>query len=226
MDRLLKKLLLWSCGTILGGHEIRSVGAFFSAHNIDCTIIDDREIASAQFLDFYRDGSFDAIWINAHGEYDSRKPHQAHIKLSEDGRQRVSVAEMLQYTIPDHNRRLLFLNICLGGATYNTGSPACLGMGAMLANKNQAVISHIAEVGSFVAPLFGTLMAIGLQQTDSFFSAFRFAIRRLPRDHDTVLDLIRSKAPECNEIVERLSSSSPGVDQDDIRTWGTPVFFE
>jgi hypothetical protein len=225
-DRPLKKLLLWSCGTILGGHEIRSVGAFFSAHNIDCTVIDDTEISSAEFLGFYRDSLFDAIWVNAHGEYDSHEPHQAYIKLSEDGRQTVSVVEMLQHTIPDQNRRLLLLNICLGGATYNTGSPACLGMGTMLANKNQAVISHIAEVGSFVAPLFGTLMAIGLQQTSSFFTAFRFAIRRLPWDHDTVLDLIRTEAPQCNEIVERLSSSSPGVDQDDIRTWGTPVFFE
>lgn len=225
-DRPLKKLLLWSCGTILGGHEIRSVGAFFSAHNIDCMIIDDTEITSAEFLGFYRDSLFDAIWVNAHGEYDSHEPHQAYIKLSEDGRQTVSVVEMLQHTIPDQNRRLLLLNICLGGATYNTGSPACLGMGTMLANKNQAVISHIAEVGSFVAPLFGTLMAIGLQQTSSFFTAFRFAIRRLPWDHDTVLDLIRNEAPEFNEIVERLSCSSPGVDQDDIRTWGTPVFFE
>ena len=55
--------------------------------------------------------------------------------------------------------------------------PACLGMGAMLAGANQAVIGHISEVGSFVAPLFCALMAVGLQRDRSFFPGVPFRQR-------------------------------------------------
>jgi len=225
-DRVLKKVLLWSCGTILGGAEVRSVQAFLSARGTDCDVVIDKDLSSEEFRAFYSDDTFDAIWVAAHGEYDSRAPHQAHINLSADGKQKVSVAELIECSIPDRGRRLLFLNICLGGSTLITSAPACLGMGAMLTNRNQAVVAHIAEVDTFVAPLFGVLMAIGLNQTEAFFDAFRFAIGVLPFDHASVLDLIQSNAPECSEIHERLSRNSPRVEQDDIRTWGTPVFFE
>ena len=106
----------------------------------------------------------------------------------------MTVSELLEYTAPDLGRRLLFLNICLGGSTVVTAAPACLGMGAMLANRNQAVVAHLTEVGTFAAPLFGVLMAIGLIESDEFFTAFRFAVRELPSDHDHALELIRSKA--------------------------------
>ena len=225
-DRPLKKVLLLSCGTILGAPEVRSVAAFFSAKGTDCVVVADKEISREEFLGFYCDETFDAIWLAGHGEYDSREPHRAHIKLSADGKQIVTVSELLKHTAPDLGRRLLFLNICLGGSTLVTAAPACLGMGAMLANRNQAVVAHLTEVGTFAAPLFGVLMAIGLIESDEFFTAFRFAVRKLPSDHDHALELIRSKAPECGEITERLSRNSPDIEQGDIRTWGTPVFFE
>jgi hypothetical protein len=225
-DRPLRRVFLWSCGTILGGHDVRSVAAYLTARGVECVTHPDTDLTREQFLEVYRDGRFDAIWVNAHGMFDPREPHRAYIKLSVDGQHTVSVADMLQYPVPPGGRRLLLLNICLGGAVLVTASPACLGMGAMLAGAHQAVVGHISEVGSFVAPLFGALMAVGLQRTGAFFPAFRFAIGTLPREHDATLELLRSEAPECGEVIERLSRSAPGVNQDDIRTWGTPVFFE
>jgi hypothetical protein len=225
-DRPVNKVLLWSCGTILGAYEIGSISAFFKAHGIECVARTEENISKKQFLEFYADESFDAIWISAHGEFDSRAPHLACINLSVDGHQKVTVSDLLSCSIPENDRRLLFLNICLGGATSAAVAPACLGLGAMLANESQAVVSHMAEVGTFVAPLFGTLMAIGMLNNPTFFSAFRYAIRHLPMEHQAVLDLIQNEAPQCAGIHQRLKNSSPGVDANDIRTWGTPVFFE
>jgi len=225
-DRPIRRALIWSCGTILGGFEARSVAAFFSARGVDCVSLIEEGLTRKRFIELYADDIFDLLYLTGHGTYDAREPHRACIELSEDKEHRASVADMLRHPVRGEGRRLLLLNICLGGTVLVTAAPARLGMGAMLAGANQAVIGHMAEVSNFVAPLFGVLMALGLQQTGAFFPAFSFALGTLPGDHAATMQMLRDQAPECQEIVDRLSRSRSGVDPDDIRTWGTPVFYE
>ena len=225
-DRPVRRAFLWSCGTILGDIEVAAVANYLQAHGVTCVVQAGAELTREEFLLIYRDPSFDIIWANAHGMFDPREPHLAYMKLSIDGTHIVTVSDMLEHPVSGPGRRLLMLNICLGGSVLVTASPACLGMGAMLSSANQAVVAHLVEVGSFVAPLFGALMAIGLQHTKAFFPAFRYAVAKLPGDHWVTMELLREHAPECEELIERLSSTRPGVEQEDVRTWGTPVFFE
>jgi hypothetical protein len=225
-DRPLRRVLLWSCGTLLGGDEVRTVSAYLTSRGVDCVTLAEEDLTKDHFLDLYRDESFDVIWGNAHGMYDSRSPHKSYVELSADKENLVTVTDLLQHSIPGNRRRLLMLNVCLGGRVFSTSAPAWLGMGAMLASRNQAVISHLTEVSSFVAPLFGALIAVGLIDTGSFFKAFRHAIRELPGKPESTLQKLIESDLQFRELAEKLGRNPQGVVPEDIRTWGTPVFYE
>ena len=78
----------------------------------------------------------------------------------------------------------------------------------------------------FVAPLFGLLHAVGLGRSEGFFPAFQFAVRSLGEERESLFALLREQAPECRELIERLERNPFVIDRADIRTWGTPVFYE
>lgn len=62
---------------------------------------------------------------------------------------------------------------------------------------------------SFVAPLYGTLMAIGLQEAAAFFPEFPYAIGAHTGDLDATLDLLSREEPERVEVIERLNRFQP-----------------
>ncbi len=67
------------------------------------------------------------------------------------------------------------LNFCFGGASQITTAPPRYGIAAILAARNQAVISHLWPVSLLAGPVFGSLMAIGMLSHDSYFEAFASA---------------------------------------------------
>ncbi len=207
-DRPIRRALIWSCGTYYGQHEASWVTELFTARGIECVSLIGEDLTRERFLELYTDDSFDALYLTGHGKYDSREPHQACIELSWGEEHKVTVADMLDYPVGGDGRRLLFLNICLGGTVQVTAAPARLGMGAMLASANQAVIGHLAEVSNIVGPLFGALVGVGLVRTKAFFPSYRFAVAQMPGEHEATLQVLRDEAIENNELIERLGSRS------------------
>jgi hypothetical protein len=225
-DRPICKALIWSCGTYYGQFEATWVTELFTVRGIECVSLISEDLTPERFQELYSDVSFDVLYLTGHGHYDPREPGRACIDLSWDKEHKITVADMLDYPVAGDGRRLLFLNICLGGTVQMTSAPTRLGMGALLANANQAVIAHMAEVSNIVGPLYGALVAVGLVRTNAFFQAYRFAVAQLFGEHVAALQVLRDEAIAENELLERLGSRSPEVDLDDIRTWGTPVFYE
>ena len=225
-DRPIRKALLWSYGTILGGLEARAVAAILEAAGVECVHLTDKELTPDEFLRFYTDGSFDLLWVTAHGMFDPREPQRAHIELSSDKSRPMFLAELVRHPVPGPGRRLLFLNICLGASVVVTEAPPKLGLAAMLASAEQAVVSHLVEVSSFVAPLFGAGTAIPLARGESFFAAFSHALDAVRLERDAAVELVTRAAPQCAEFLDWLKNGTYGVDQDDIRTWGTGAFYE
>src|SRR5262249_23253723 len=154
------------------GHEARAVAAILGAAGVECVLMTSKELTPDEFLRFYADDSFDVIWVSAHGMFDPREPHRAHIEISSDKSRPIHLTDLIRTRVRGPGRRLLFLNICLGASVVVTEAPPKLGLAAMLASAEQAVVSHIVEVPSFVAPLFGVGTAIPLARGESFFSAF------------------------------------------------------
>jgi hypothetical protein len=228
-DRPIRRVLIWTCGTNLGGYEGRAVEAIFRAAGVECEMYVEEDITPEQFLQFYCDERFDVIWTQAHGQFHPNEPHKAYIELSADKTQILTVADLIRHAPPGTDRRLLFLNICLGGAVLGTEAPPRLGLGALIAAANQAVVSHLWEVSSFAAPLFGAMAAIRLARGDGFFPAYCFATRNLRTQRDAALHMLRDHMPNCDstaELIERFERGPFGVDVEDVRTWGSPVFYE
>jgi len=224
-DRPVRKALVWSCGTLLGDREAYAITAYLCDHGVECETHVGEDLTPEEFLCFYTDETFDLVWVNAHGWFDAREPHLAHIKLSADGTRWLTLDELIRHTPPDDNRRLLGLNICLGGSVAIIEAPPRLGLGAMLATRNQAVIAHLWEVSSFVAPIFGLLSAIGILR-EGFFPGFCFAARNLRNEREAIVALFREHAPQCTELTERVERGTFAIDPEDLRTWGSPVFYE
>ena len=225
-DRPIRRALIWSYGTILGGIEARAVATILEAAGVQCLLLTERELTSDEFIRYYTDGSFDLVWVSAHGMFDLREPHRAHIQLSSGESKPMLLTELMRRPVHGPGRRLLFLNICLGASVVVTEAPPKLGLAAMLASAEQAVVSHIVEASSFVAPLFGVGTAIPLARGESFVAAFRHALGTVRLERHTAVEFVSQAAPQCEEFLDWLRNGTYGVDQDDIRTWGTGAFYE
>ncbi len=225
-DRPIRKALVWSYGTILGGHEARAVASVLAAGGAECVLVADKPLTRDEFLRFYTDPTFDLIWVTAHGMFDPREPHRAHIELSDDKSNPMYLTDLIRHPVRGPGRRLLFLNICLGASVVVTEAPPKLGLAAMLASAEQAVVSHIVEVSSFVAPLFGVATAIALARGESFFAAFTCSLDAVRLERHAAVELVSQAAPQCPEFLDWLQNGTYGVESDDIRSWGTGAFYE
>jgi hypothetical protein len=225
-DRPIRRALIWSYGPYLGGREARAVAAILEAAGVECELMTDKELTPDEFLRFYTDGSFDLVWVSAHGMFDPREPHRAHIEISSDQSRSMPLTELTRHPVHGLGRRLLFLNVCLGASVVVTAAPPKLGLAAMLASAEQAVVSHMVEVSGFVAPLFGVGAAIKLARGESFFAAFTHALDVVRLERYAAVELVNQAAPQCAEFLDWLQNGTYGVDQDDIRTWGTGAFYE
>lgn len=225
-DRPVQRALIWSYGSYTSAHEARAVAAILEAANVECEVMADKELSREEFLRFYTDSSFDLVWVSAHGMFDPTEPHQAHIEISNDHSEAMLLSELIRHPVVGHGRRLLFLNICLGASVAVTEAPPRLGLAAMLASAKQAVVSHMVEVRSDVALVFGVCAAIPLARGESFISAFNHALDAVRLDQHAAVELVAGAAPQCEELIGWLRNRIDWIELDDIRTWGTGVFYE
>ena len=63
---------------------------------------------------------------------------------------------------------------------------------------------------------------------ERFIPAFCFAVRNLRTDRATTMRLLRDHLADSGptgKLIERVERGPFGVEPDDVRTWGTPVFY-
>jgi hypothetical protein len=224
-NRVPRKVLLWSAGTIGGPAEQEGVAAIFRAVGVE---VDQRseDLDADAFSQLYAQEHYDAIWINAHGEFAGPDPHDAHLLLSLDRKQRITIAQLAAVGVPKNGRRLLFLNICDGGNVMVTNAPPRLGIAPMLASSNQAVISHLWPVRNFVAATYGVLLADALAAGAGFFQAYCAALAPLRQDRPSLLHLLEAINPRPAELIDRVGNGPDDFSDRNLFNWGSPVFYE
>jgi hypothetical protein len=226
VDRPLRRALIWTRGTLLGETEATAVAAILTASGVQCTLLVEQDLTPEDFKRLYADEAFDAFWVAAHGEFKWDEPHRASVTLSADGTQSIALSDLIAEPVPGPARRLLLLNICSGGTVMVSEAPGRLGLGAMLARSNQAVVGHLWGVGNYAAPLFGAVTAIGAAKGRGFFSSFVDGCRALRMERSSILALLRDQNADLRELVQRFENTTDGSAADDICTWGMPVFYE
>ncbi len=224
-DRPLRKILLWSIGTNGGPAELEGVAAIFEASGVE---VDQRseDLDPSTFSQLYARNDYDAVWINAHGEFTGTDPHDAHLLLSLDRQQRITIAQLAAVGVPKNGRRLLFLNICDGGNVMVTDAPPRLGIAPMLASSNQAVISHLWPVRNFVAATYGVLLADALAAGAGFFQAYCAALAPLRQDRPSLLHLLEAIYPRPAELIDRVGNGPDDFSDRNLFNWGSPVLYE
>ncbi len=224
-DRILRRVLFWTAGTFGGEVEAEAVSGLMEKAGIT---IAQRigDIDAAAFCSLYQSDEFDAIWINAHGEFAGEDPHLAHLLLSADKQHRITVAELCRQAVPSNGRRLLFLNICDGGNVMATDAPPKLGIAPLLASRHQCVVSHLWPALTFVAATYGALLAAALVERRSFFSAFCHALLAIRQNRDAVVARLSGLRPPPAALIERITRRSDEFSEHSMFNWGSPAFYE
>lgn len=184
---------------------------------------DDVERFSAEYRNSL---DFDLIWITSHGQYDHYNPHHSKLEYTNvHGEQKTYDLSRIINHIPNRDkRRLLVSNVCDGGVGATLGGLAELGMGPMMVNENQALISYQWPVEGQVAVAFGALILTELLDGTSFFKAYQKALSTIIRGEAFFTNTIQTITSNNESHVRFINPES--VDWTSILRWGSPVFLE
>lgn len=222
-DRTIQKVLLLHMANYTGPAELEAASSFMQSKGIEVESHTWADLSIDQIMAFYHNELYDLVWISTHGEFVANDPHlsQFHISPENDV---ITLAEFMPRVFESSGRRLLFFNFCFGGAAQIVPAPPRYGFAPILASRNQAVISHLWPTNFVAAPAFGSLIAIGLAESTSYFSAFCFAVEKMIGGRETIISTLRAHSPFFDPIINLIDRNS--VDVDNISSWGSPVFYE
>lgn len=221
-DRELRSALLWIGGPMSAEREADVLRYVLEARGVAVRRVHAEEMTKDEFKRAYFDDGYDLMWIGAHGEYDHLEPSEVYLDLPSG--ETITLADLV-YNPVTSNRRLLVINACDSGTSATLGGVPEIGMSAVGASPNQAVISHLWPIDSWtVAPIFATLLAHALTQEKSYFAAYS----------DTVITLTQGPAFTQARLSAILGSDHPlvrraGDHADDIRGlagWGSAGFHQ
>lgn len=166
----------------------------------------------------YEDQSVDLLWLSCHGDFDSRSPEDAHLKVGNDV---VRFSDIRSWETPEREtRRLLMVNACYGGATPSLEGGGTLGLSTSIAGPSQSVITHLWNSHWLSASTFGVLLASVLKQ--GHFPAFK-QVAKWMLEADKIPS--RLEHVEANNLAERVRQNS-SVNWDDLSIWGSVAFFQ
>jgi hypothetical protein len=228
-DRQIRKVLLLHMSNFTGEIELESVGEFFRSKNVTVELHTGAELTIDEILAYYHDESYDVVWISSHGEFLDNDPHLSQFHISGESEKTgkcgtITLRDLMLRKFTGNGRRLLFLNFCFGGAAQIIQAPPRYGLAPILASKNQAVMSHLWPTSLIAGPAFGSLIAIGLMEYDSYFLAFDFAVKKIIEGRAEILRVLEVSGPYFERISSLIDRSS--LDLDTISTWGSPIFYE
>lgn len=224
----IRSVLLWQGNSNTSEFECNALGSIFYQAGVQVTTMVHGMASKQDFVEAYKSTKYDVIWVSSHGHREYYEADNSSFSLSHT--ETVSVSELAAIPIQQTEMRLLFLNVCEGGANTQIGEFRNVGFGHMLTSSNQDVLSHLWMTDSYVAALLGVLVGVGLCQPNiSYFSAYLFAMRTLltGREH-SINQLAKltlgTPQPAITELIDRLENYSY-LELNNILKWGSAVYF-
>jgi hypothetical protein len=221
-------VLLWQGNTTTSEYEVGTLGYLFRRAGISVTVLREGEATKADFLAAYQSATYDVLWVSSHGALEYYKPDTSHFLLSDS--ETVSIQELADLSVVREARRLLFLNVCEGGANTQIGGFQNVGFGHLLSATHQDVLSHLWMADPKVALVFGVLIAIKLSEPNTtFFDAYTFATSGLIAGHEYIISQLQAliqldKDEVLDELLKRVRYSS-SLEKMNILRWGSPVYY-
>lgn len=162
------------------------------------------------------------VWISSHGEFKHYEPNISKIEFSH--KDAISARDFELLVNFNNKRRLLFLNICEGGACTQNGAFCNLGFPNLLVSCNQDVISHLWMVNSHFAYVFGALFAVGISFFDkNFFEAFEYSLKSIYEGKEKILRELDEIHIDLIDLKERINRAN--VQWTNIIETGSPVYY-
>jgi hypothetical protein len=220
-DRRRARAALWTAGVPSGKIETDAVASILGAGSIDCQVFDS-DLSVDRFRQVYEDETYDLIWVAAHGVSGGIWPEDAALAL--DRAHTVSFSELIDFSVPDTERRLLFLNACSMGESAIFGGLAGFGIAAGLAGPSQAVIGHLWPVDDLAAAAFGLLLAAELAAGQRLFEAFASALHARAEAGPDLAAALGNLGLPAAPLREKVASSHD--DFGNFLRWASPAFFE
>lgn len=223
-DRIIRRAVIWFSGEDnFSEMEAEAVVALLDAAGIHCDRMSGQEYTKADFLDIYRNGDYDLLWVAGHGQCNRWAPTTPTILTGAgDG---IGIDELLVLKVEANaeGRRFLMLNICDSGAATVFGGMHKLALAPMLASHAQAVVGHLWPVDPLVAAGFGIMLSHELAQTPgSFFAAYERTLAAMHAPWHTFTEQVAGVF-DC-QIFERMRNTER--DLDNIFHRGSSCFFE
>lgn len=226
-DAPIRKVAVWVAGGVMGqDYEVKLVREIFEKHGMLVDVFageGDENLRS--FTDVYSNPAYDVLWMTSHGEYDHFAPKNAQLVLGQG--KTIAMDDLLACKLERADRRLLVLNVCDGGTHPGEGVLPHIGFAASLASPQQATISHKWPVAALPAAAFGSLLALQLCRSDSYFDAYKSSILKMMNaGHDAsgiAADLLEV-ATEAADFMDRLKRSPNAINE--FAHYGSAAFFE
>lgn len=216
------KVLFWSGFSQTSEIERQALEEIFHFAEIQFEVHNEDNSSLEKFQNRIVEYNPDIVWISSHGEYQHYEPNISSIKLSES--ESINIRDFEFLINKDNNRRLLFLNVCEGGAHSQTGEFKNIGFPNLLTSPNQDVISHLWMVEARFACVFGVFIALGVAlQQKNYFEAYQYALSKVLIDKETILEELKSFPLDLNSLKERIQNND-STDWSNIITTGSPVY--
>ncbi len=221
--RKIKKVLLWCFGTRTSDLEYSLVKKMMEKAGIEVEEINILETSKADFISKYSSSSYDLIWVGTHGEFEHYKPHESKIDIHPDGK--IELGEIMGLVPDTESQRLLFLNICDGATASTLNAVYDIGFGASLANRNQAVLSHIWPIEIVNSFIYGVLIAHFLINGNSFIDSYTKTVQSFLKGKEHIIGLL---SPYI-ELEEELGYYLEKLDDDvgnNIYYWASGAYYQ
>lgn len=226
-DRKIRRVQIWAPNqTFSECFEVDAITCIFESSGVEVRVCANAEARSKeQFIQAYKDTSFDVFWVISHGDFNHWSPHSATIVLSTEDQSGIGIGDLSSLSIDSSSdgRRLLVLNVCDGAASAMVGGLNKLGFAQALACRNQAVISHLWPVEPVYAAVFGACLALGLTKSDCLFTGYERTLSLLQGDSRELVNELQGAG--LHKLVEHLNTRDYRFNSS-IHTWGSAIFFE
>lgn len=222
----ISKVLIWCDpdGSLFRSHlEKQALEYILCKHQIEYEVYSENDCTAELFLEKYRSGDFDVLWLICHGAFNSDNPLQSELHVSSD--KTVTLEMLHSLDMVRDTRRLLVLNACQSGtSSIRSDSMGFMGFGPALTNETQSVIGHLWSVDSFAAGVFGSLCLWHLLHSNTWGQAVNRARRDLALGNIHIIDVLSDVLSDEVQLLNSMNHVTDDLSQ--ILHWGAPVLFE
>ena len=219
----LDRVLGWSGNSHTSSLEVDVLVHIFQNNKIEFEVHNENDSNLNDFLLAINDKNPDVIWISSHGEFGHYEPNKSYIIFSDS--EKLAIRDFDRLTNNSKNRRLLYLNICEGGAHTQTGEFKNLGFPNLLTSFNQDVLSNLWMTEPIPAYVFGTIFAKNLMKNrNDYFQAYKYTMTQFLGNKQSILEVLKEDSKLFGQVIERIENNN-SIEWDNLITTGSLAYF-